>query len=98
MAQLKITAQPSPSPDVVAYRLRVVPQGQPVDYDTEYVESSDGVFLSGDVPALRMADGTFDFYLTAVDDAGNESDFTVATREVDFIPPAPPKGVLFEVA
>ena len=91
----------SPSPDVVQYRLRIVPTG------TENVSALNSYFVLdgsgsadlGSMPELQNLDGVYDFYLSAVDDAGNESDYSVFTgKAIDFLAPEPPGEITFEVA
>lgn len=96
VAERVMTIGASPSNDVVAYRVRVVPTGNTVTYGTEYFETADLEVNVASIPALAGEDGDFDFYVSAVDRVGNESDFTVATGiAIDFFPPSPPSGVVF---
>jgi hypothetical protein len=92
---------PSPSNDVEKYRIRVVPKDNVVTYETVYYETSKDN-LSVDVskiPALTNANGLYDFFVSAVDTVGNESDFVGSPSvAIDFEPPAPPAGISFSVS
>lgn len=102
MARINFTFEnlnftPSTSPDVVNHRLRVFPSGSEPSandvYDAPYAEvGTDGVVDQGELEGiLTSADGNYDLYLTAVDDAGNESDYGVKQNvHFDTVAPNPP--------
>jgi hypothetical protein len=88
---------PSPSDDVVEYRLRIISTGDTVDdiyneppyYSGPEYTDLDLAALDG-VNALQ---GEYNIFQSAVDTAGNESDFNVIGPVVlDFFPPEPPGG------
>lgn len=88
----------SDSPDVVGYRVRVANTGSIVNYDTPYTEFGvdETAVDVATLPAMANVDGDFDFYVSSVDDAGNESDFATAYGiQVDFLAPSPPNGITF---
>lgn len=99
MANIKrkvLNIQPSTSPDVTAYRIRVVPAGEPVNYDTPNFQTVNQAVDVSTIPALSDANGLYDFYVSAVDQAGNESDMlSVKNVIIDFLAPSPPAGISF---
>lgn len=87
---------PSPSADVVGYRVRVAPTNTPVTYETAFYETAELDVDVSKIPALKDADGKFDFFVSAFDRVGNESDFAGSPAvDVDFFAPAPPSGISF---
>lgn len=99
IASQSMTIGKSDSPDVVGYRVRVVGANVPVSYDTAYHETQSEVVDISTIPALKDADGTFDFYVSAFDEVGNESDFVSASGVVvDFHAPLPPSGISFSTS
>lgn len=108
MAKVKpktMSFPPSPSADVVSYKLYVVPTGQPLDYDSPFEDigvppdlNADGK-LDVDLGGLNIAqtiDGVYDMGLVAVDDVGNESAMSIATGvSLDFIAPDAPGPLEF---
>jgi hypothetical protein len=91
----KIKFRPSTSPDVASYRVREV-----ADYDAPFVQvpkpaaDADG-FSRIPVSAVSFLDGTegtVTVFLTAVDGAGNESDFLTVTGPLDLSPPVAPSA------
>lgn len=100
MADRGISFLPSPSPDVVAYRLRLSESGTEVgmvEYpkDTLQPDPNDPARVRIDLqadPAWSLLDGTYDVDLRAVDDAGNESAPLLDSITVDFVRPQPPSG------
>jgi len=82
--------------DVVGYRIRVAKADVNVDYDTAYTEVTATAVDVSTLPGLADVDDIFDFYISAVDDQGNESDFAIALGvPVDFLAPTPPSGITF---
>jgi hypothetical protein len=99
--QLRFT--PSPSPDVVAYRLYFEPAPAPATYESPNadlglpaVDETTGkaaVDLAG-LPGMTTTDGTYNLGLVAVDDAGNQSSMEVlADVPLDFIAPDAPTAL-----
>jgi hypothetical protein len=92
----------SPDTDVVANRIRAVlrvedgtvfddldPYTQ-VDAPTPDADGYSRIDL-GKLQGISALDGTYDLYLTAVDDAGNESEpLELQSVELDFVAPLPP--------
>lgn len=87
-----------PSPGAVDHRLRMFPEGATPSANEVYAApfgavGVDGVIDSAEIAGLGGAniEGKFDLYLTAVDQVGNESDFSVKRNfPLDLVaPPAP---------
>lgn len=85
--------------DVVSNRVRVRPANTPPAYDApsqdvpKPVPSTDGYsrIPVSSITALNGVEGRRDIHITAVDGAGNESDFlTLADVAFDLTPPAAP--------
>lgn len=90
-----LSVVPSESPDVVGYKLYVETSTSELTYDSESFDlgTQTSVDLSS-IPALLSKDGVFHIGITAVDDAGNESDMSVVMNvPLDFQAPLPPIGV-----
>ena len=94
MAKIKsvsLTFPPSPSSDVVGYKVYMEPIPAAVTH------SSPGFDLPGtsDVNLAEVlpgdTDGTFNLGLVAIDDVGNESDFSLINAvPLEFVPPVSP--------
>lgn len=87
---------PSPSEDVVGYRLMMEPAGTPITTDTLQIDlgsptpGADGKVQVDLSTIMTDIDGLYDIAIVAVDDAGNVSAPVGATSvPFDFIPPAP---------
>lgn len=104
---LVLRIAPSASPDVVSYNLRYeISVGDkvwntgdyslpPVDLGPPSPPAPDGKieFDLGTYPELEGLDGVYDVGITAVDDAGNESNFLeLEDASVDFTPPDAPSA------
>jgi hypothetical protein len=88
----KVSWQPSTSPNVSGYRLYWAIGGQ-VDYDSPYIEVDDTteVTLPDDIPSLFQQTGDIQLGVTAISQAGNESDMTKLNAFIDFRIPGPPQ-------
>ena len=82
----------SSSEDVVGYRLRVTEAPLIPDYaDTAIEVGNVTEFDFGASPDFAGLDGVYNLALSAVDDAGNESDLTrLSSYPLDLVPPAAP--------
>ncbi len=95
MAKIKnvnINFPASSSPDVVGYKLYIQAIPDAVNYDSEFFDlgNSTSVDLSV-LPGMADKDGGFNVAVTAIDDAGNESDMSVVSEVVlDFAAPDAP--------
>lgn len=90
---LRVTLPPSDSPDVVGYRLRIAEAPAEPDYDTPFVDlGADPTDINlAELPGFSGLDGRYNMAFSAVDDAGNESDFVVVEdMPLDFLVPLPP--------
>ena len=100
--ELVLRFKQSPSTDVVKNRIRVRPANTVAEYDTPFddvvapVADADGFtrIPLANVPATNGLEGQYDLHVTAVDGAGNESDFLeVDNQTFDLSPPdAPTEG------
>ena len=96
----------SASPDVVSYELYMVDSGTPLVRGDDGTVPGATVFNLGNpgvdnqnkiwvdmeaLPGITDKDGTFDFGVSAIDDAGNPSAFLeIKEVSLDFIPPDAP--------
>lgn len=88
----------APSPGAADHRLRLFPAGATPSANDVYAApfaavGMDGVIDSAEIVGVggANAEGQFDLYLTAVDAAGNESDFAVKPNfTLDLVAPAAP--------
>lgn len=87
----RVNWQPSTSADVSGYRLYWAIWGQ-VNYDSQYIELGNitEVTLPDDIPSLFQRTGDIQLGVTAMTQAGNESDMTKLNAFIDFrVPEAP---------
>jgi hypothetical protein len=86
-----------PSADARKYRLYYSTQG-PVGYESDLVEleNKTQVILPDEVPSFPKIAGNIELGITAVNEAGNESDITIVSVYVDFTVPEAPKVVTVE--
>lgn len=94
--------KPSVAADVVAYKIYVYPEGDPLLSDTPFIQidapfSVDengkiSVDLQQHMPTL---DGSYTVSVTAIDDAGNESASLTGVTQVDFVVPDAPTELEF---
>lgn len=94
MAKIKtktLTFPGSGSPDVVGYKLYFETAPAAVTYDSASVNLGSNSVVLNTVPGLEGLDNVFNIGVSAVDDAGNESDMSVlANVPLDFAAPAAP--------
>lgn len=99
MAKVKVKTlfwDPSPSPDVIAYRVyHAQGQNAVVDYNSQFVQVTN---TEADLSLVldEQGEGVFSFKVAAVDDVGNESDLFQSPSWVnvplDVDPPAAVSG------
>ena len=95
-AQKAVKFEPSPSPDVIGYRMYYAPEGEPLTERSPFVDVDKR--LEFDVPGefeeLKNLDGSFRVAMVAYDDEGNLS---ASGPEVivplDFLPPEAPGAI-----
>ena len=94
----KVRWEPSTSQDV-KYRL-YWSIGGGVDYHSDHVDLGNvtEVTLPGDITAFPLTSGRFELGISAINQAGNESELTKATVQVDFTVPEPSKKLIVEDA
>jgi hypothetical protein len=101
--QAFIRFAPSPSSDVVGYKLYVAPSPASVEYTSPSFNmgnpAPDGtsglivVDLSS-LPGMTTYDGMYNIGVSSVDDDGNESSMSVKNGvQLDFVAPDPPGAV-----
>jgi Tfp pilus assembly protein PilZ len=93
----KVRWEPSGSNDVAQYRLYWSKYGE-VTYDSESAEIGSGteVVLPDDVPSFPLVAGDMHLGISAINEAGNESDLTKLTAYFNFVVPEPPQNLEVE--
>jgi hypothetical protein len=93
----KVRWEPSTSSDVIRYRL-YWSAGRPVGYDSDYADVGNvtQINLPNDIPSFPLIAGEIELGMSAVNQAGNESDLTKATVHFDFTVPKAPKNLIVE--
>jgi len=93
----RVRWKPSASSDVYGYRLYWA-VGREVNYDSQYVELGNitDVTLPDEIPSLIQRIGDIQLGVTAINQAGNESDMTVLSAFIDFRLPEAPKDLEIE--
>ena len=85
--------------DVIAHRVYVAPDPDPLNYLSPMVEilmtdtPTNAVVVPGDFPGFPLRDVMYQIGVTSVDDAGNESDMEIITAPFDFDAPDAPTNV-----
>ena len=84
----RVQWDPSPTRDIACHRLYWA-LGKSVDYDSDFVEvvGDTELILPDDTPYFPLVSGLVELGITAVDQAGNESDMTRRHVFVDFASP-----------
>ena len=93
----KVSWKPSASSDVSGYRLYWA-VGKEVNFDSQYVELGNitDVTLPDDIPSLIQQTGAIQLGVTAISQAGNESDMTTLSAFIDFRLPEAPQDLEIE--
>jgi len=80
------------APDLVGYKLYFQETPAPVSYNSQFIDLGKNNSVNiNTLDPLKNVDGVFNLGVTAVDDAGNESDMTtVSGVPLDFIAPDAP--------
>ena len=88
---VKLSFPPSESLDIVGYKLYIETSPTEVTHDSpshDLGNNTADILLN---TILGNIDGTFNIGVVAVDDVGNESDFSLMDDvPLDFVPPGPP--------
>lgn len=102
--ELVLRFKQSPSADVAANRIRIRPANTPASYDAPFDDvpkkdaDQDGFtrIALANLPHAVGLEGTYDIHVTALDAAGNESDFLeIDNQTFDISPPdAPTDGAV----
>ena len=92
-----LTFPPSGSPDVVGYKLYVQLANDPVTYDSESWDLGLNTTIDiATLPGMTTKDDIYNLGVTAVDEAGNESSFSLINNvPLDFVAPDPPGPLSF---
>ena len=87
----------SPTIEVIKYRLYWSLEAD-VDYDSRYVELGNvtEAILPDDIPFFPLIHGPVHLGITALNQAGNESDMTRISASLDFVVPEAPKRIWLE--
>lgn len=82
----------SASPDVVGYKLYMEEAPNEITYDSPSFDLVDNTSVDlSSLPGITSKDGVYNLGITAVDDAGNESSFSLINDvPLDFAAPDPP--------
>ena len=93
----KVRWEPSGSDDVAKYRLYWSKYGE-VTYESESAEigTVTEVVLPDDVPTFPLIAGDLHLGISAISEAGNESDLTKLTAYFNFVAPEPPQNLEVE--
>jgi hypothetical protein len=93
----RICWEPSVSTDVVKYRLYWSEDGL-VDYTSKSVDLGNDteVIIPDDIPSFPRVNGDMALGITAVNEAGNESDLTKITSKINFLVPDAPTNLAVE--
>lgn len=80
-----------------SYSVRIIPDNEPFAYDyPAMIEVDHALGLAeheADIGGIDLPEGRYDIYVTAKDEAGNESDpFVLPGAFLDFVPPASPSS------
>ena len=89
--------EPSSNLDVIKYRIYWAKDGG-VDYDSDSWEAGNvtQLILPDDIPCFPLTAGEVELGISAVNQAGNESELTKTRVYFDFTVPEPPKGLEIE--
>ena len=95
--QKKSRWQGSPTPGINKYKLYWSTDGV-LDYSSPSLElgNSNEVVLPEGAPSFPLVNGTLTLGISAVNDAGNESDITEMTAEFNFVVPDAPRNLKIE--
>ena len=93
----RIRWQPSASSDVTGYRLYWSNQGE-VDYNSPYAELGNvsEVILPDNVSSFPLETGNVELGISAINQAGNESEITKVVVYFNFSVPDAPLGLVLE--
>jgi len=94
----KISWDPSPSPDVIGYRVYWA-ANERVSYDSDFVDVGQvtAIVLPDDVPVFPRMRGKMEIGVTAVSRSGNESDMGIVEAFFDFTRPGMPLHLRIEM-
>ncbi len=89
--------EPAASEGITRYRIYWA-AGRPVDYDSDHVEVQNvtQVVLPDDIPSFPLIAGEIELGVSAVNNAGNESELTRTTVYFDFTIPEAPRNLMVE--
>jgi len=87
---------PSNSPDVVGYKLYIETAPTPVDYNSKSFDLGNNTSVDlSTLPGMTTTDGVYNLGVSALDDAGNESSFSVLENvPLDFAAPDAPGALV----
>jgi hypothetical protein len=93
----KVRWEPSSTADVIKYRL-YWSIGGGVDYHSDHADVGNvsEIMLPNDIPSFPLTSGKFELGISAINQAGNESELTKATVHVNFTIPEAPGNLIVE--
>lgn len=93
----KVRWEASTSSEVVRYRL-YWSIGGGVDYYSDHADVGNvsEITLPNDIPLFPLTSGTVELGISAINEAGNESELTKETFQVDFTVPEAPRKLIVE--
>jgi hypothetical protein len=93
----KVRWEPSGSDDVVRYRLYWSTRGA-VTYDSDFMDvgAMTEVTLPKDIPSFPLISGKIELGISAINEAGNESELIKAVVHVDLTVPEAPQNLVIE--
>jgi hypothetical protein len=96
--QIKLSFPASDSPDVVGYKLYIEEVPTEITYDSKFFDLGNNTSVDiSTLEGMTDRDGVYNLGVTAVDDAGNESSFSLINNvPLDFLAPNLPGAIVIE--
>lgn len=102
IAPMKLKFAPSPSGDVVSYKLYIETSSKDVNYSSPSFDLGKPNPVGGvievnmaELAGITTYEGNYNLGVTAVDEVGNESAMSVKNDvALDFVPPEPPGEIV----
>jgi len=98
LAKKTLTIQPSPSPDVVGYKVYYCPASQTLNFNSDSVDvgMNLSIIVPDQLPGFETLEGDYNIAVSAYDDWGNETMTDPVIYPLDFIAPLAPVGFTLE--
>lgn len=93
--QTIVSFVPSPSPDVMGYKIYIEQVPNPVSYDSKSYDIGNNTSIDiSTLPDMTTTDGIYNIGITAYDDSNNESSMSIMENvSLDFLAPDAPGGI-----